>query len=127
MKLRYLPFVILPVFFTVVGELFLKASLNGLGFKIQPETIMVGVLQPKVLLGIICIVIAACLWVVAMSKFELSFIYPFLSIDYIAIIIGSQIVLGEQVPFLRYISAGLIITGLIIISRSPHSVQKNLE
>jgi len=60
------------------------------------------------------------LWLIAMSKFELSYIYPFLSLNYVIILVGSQLLLGESVSLLRYGSVLLIVIGLVIISRSPY-------
>ena len=65
------------------------------------------------------------LWLVAMSKFELSFIYPFMSLNYVVIIIGSQLLLNESVSLSRYIAVGFIGVGLFFISRSPYSEKDN--
>jgi drug/metabolite transporter (DMT)-like permease len=74
-----------------------------------------------VLAGSLCIVAASILWITAMSKFELSFLYPFLSINYLCIIFGSKLFLNESISLNRYISAIFISIGLILISRSPYS------
>jgi drug/metabolite transporter (DMT)-like permease len=72
------------------------------------------------------ITLGGVLWLVAMSKYELSFIYPYLSINYISVLLGSQWVLHESVGWSRYVSVIFIVIGLVLISRSPHSeVLKN--
>ncbi len=127
MKIKHIPFVIFPIFFTITGELFLKASINSLGFHVALSNIHVVVTQPRVLIGVCFIITAGVLWLVAMSRFELSFLYPFLSMDYLAIILGSQLILGETVTPQRYMSAFLIMTGLLFISRSRHSEHKKTD
>ena len=72
------------------------------------------------MLGLTCVFSASILWIVGMSKFQLSFMYPFMSLNYILIIIGSEFLLKEDVQMNRYISIILILIGLIIISRSQH-------
>ena len=54
------------------------------------------------------------------GKFQLSFMYPFLSLNYVIIIVGSDLFLGERVAVNRYVSILFIIIGLVIVSRSPN-------
>ena len=117
MKKNKLLFIFLPVALTTIGEFFLKFTLNSM----HNTSIVHVFLNPWILLGLGSIFVGGVLWLVAMSKFELSFIYPFLSINYVAIVIGSQWILGEEVSLYRYLSIVLIIAGLIFISRSPFS------
>lgn len=77
--------------------------------------------QPKIILGIMFNIIASVLWVMAMSRFQLSFLYPFLSMNFMVVIIGSQWILGEEVSWYRYAAVILIIIGLVFISKSPNS------
>ena len=139
-------FVLLPIFCNSFGELLLKYRLNRLEIGGVPAymeklrqlfflffdgplssymaytlSVMVGILfDPVVMLSVGIIFFGTVLWLIAMSKFELSYIYPFLSLNYVIILIGSQWVLGESVSLLRYGSVLLIVIGLVIISRSPY-------
>jgi hypothetical protein len=139
-------FVLLPIFCNSFGELLLKYRLNSLDVGGVPSymerlrqvfflffdgplsaymaytlSVMLGILfDPIVMLSVGTIFLGTVLWLVAMSKFELSYIYPFLSLNYVIILIGSQWVLGESVSLLRYGSVLLIVIGLVIISRSPY-------
>jgi drug/metabolite transporter (DMT)-like permease len=127
---KILIFIILPVFLTTAGELMLKHAINMQAPMLTVQdgslfsfinSVVQPFLDPFVLACIIAIVSGGALWVIAMSKFELSFLYPFLSINYAAIIIGSQPILGETVSLFRYLSVVFIIMGLVFISRSPYS------
>ncbi len=114
--IRFLSFVILPVLMTTSGEFMLKRFIN------EAHASGAGVYaSPLVWLALALITAGGILWVIAMSKYELSFIYPFLSINYISIVIGSQWVLGEAVSPIRYLSVFFIVVGLLLISRSPNS------
>lgn len=124
--LRFFIFVLFPIVLMTSGELILKSSINEQvvtatpHMQLHPNPLDI-IHHPKSLLAIGCITSGGILWLLAMSKYELSFIYPFLSINYIAIVIGSQWILGEAVNWTRYASLALIIVGLVFISRSPNS------
>lgn len=142
-KRKFFTFVILPVLLASSGEFMLKNTLNDIHANKEVEVISTQPIEnknyiatlgqtiknslieitehPLLLLAIILIFSGGLLWLVAMSKFELSFLYPFLSINFLIIIVGSQILLKEEVNLYRYLSVVLIISGLIIISRSPYS------
>jgi drug/metabolite transporter (DMT)-like permease len=123
-KIRQLFFVLIPIGFTISGELTLKASINLLPQPLVLSEFYRLAFIPGVWLGIGLIMIAGILWLIAMSRFELSFLYPFLSTDYIVVIIASQIFLNESVSLQRYVAAGFIILGLLVISKSRHSEHK---
>ena len=113
-------FILFPIFFTVIGEFLLKYSVDGLDIGFNLISIKLVLFSPNILIGLTLISLAAIFWIVGMSKFQLSFMYPFLSLNYIAIIIGSDLFLKEDVQINRYISILLILIGLFIISRSHH-------
>jgi drug/metabolite transporter (DMT)-like permease len=115
-SLRFVGLVLLPVTMTTVGEFVLKHFIN-----IAHQTGGVIWQSFPIWVAITMITWGGILWLVAMSKYELSFIYPFLSINYISIVVGSQWVLGEEVSWVRYLSVIFIVVGLILISRSPNS------
>lgn len=114
-------FILFPVFLTTLGEFFLKFNLNSVVIPFSYDGIKIIFSNPLILVGILMIVLGSILWIVAMSKYEMSFLYPFLSINYVVIIIGSQFFLNEEVSIWRYISIVFIIIGLIVISRSPYA------
>jgi len=126
--IRFFCLVLLPVLMTTSGEFLLKHSINAHQAPqtiSQPQHQASPLRQPKAIFAITLITAGGILWLVAMSKYELSFIYPYLSINYISIVIGSQWVLHESVGWTRYASVIFIVIGLLLISRSPHSeVQK---
>ena len=144
---RIFMFILIPVLLTTWGEFILKATINSLSFdQTYTPTYFDRIVDPlfpdtpffhsfttqihhfevisthkKVLLAIFLIVLGGCIWMIAMSKFALSFLYPFLSINYLLVIAGSQLWLGEKVSVYRYLSVMLIMMGLFLISKSPNS------
>ena len=118
---RILYFILFPVILAVSGEFILKVAVRDLTIGLNIQSLLIIFQQPLIFLGILFIILSAALWIVGMSKFQLSFMYPFLSINYVVIVVGSELFLGETVQLNRYIAILLIIIGLIFISRSPHS------
>jgi drug/metabolite transporter (DMT)-like permease len=130
---RFLYLVLLPILMTTSGDFLLKHSINHhrpaatSTTATQPIPSKSPLRQPSAILAVTLITLGIVLWLVAMSKYELSFIYPFLSINYISVLIGSQWVLHESVGWSRYVSVIFIVIGLVLISRSPHSEVKQKE
>ena len=105
---------------SIMGEFILKYTVHGKALGINFETVTTIIGSPIILVGILLISLSALLWIIGMTKFQLSFMYPFLSLSYVVIIIGSEFLLHEQVSFNRYLSILFIVIGLLLISRSPH-------
>lgn len=121
----------LPILLTTVGEFILKHAINVNTTADTIQTLgifdgMVNALQnPMIVSAYICIFLGSILWLIALSKYELSFLYPFLSLSFLFITIGSEWLLDEHVSSTRYIAVLLIIVGLIIISRSPNNEKEH--
>lgn len=122
---RLITLILLPVLLTPTGEFLLKHTVNGVFHSpevlVSAASIISLILQPYFLLGAGCIVAAGGLWLIALSKYELSFLYPFMSINYLVILGGSGYLLNEKVSIVRYLAAALIVIGLIFISRSKYA------
>jgi drug/metabolite transporter (DMT)-like permease len=71
-----------------------------------------------VVIGIALYAIATLLWLVVLSKEELSFAYPMLAIGYILIAIFGKIFFGENVTFVRFLGILLISIGVFLLLKS---------
>ena len=117
-------FILLPILLTVIGEFLLKFNVTGLELALNAQSVLAVFTTPGILFGILFVITSAILWIVGMSKFQLSFMYPFLSLNYVIIIVGSEFIFKEDVTINRYISILLSIIGLVIISRSQNTKVK---
>jgi drug/metabolite transporter (DMT)-like permease len=113
-------FIFTPIFFTVIGEFLLKVGVDGRDISLTLSGLQSILSSIEILGGVGLILVGASLWIIGMSKFQLSFMYPFLSLNYVIIICGSEWILGEAVKFNRYLSILFIIIGLVIVSKSPN-------
>ena len=113
--------VFFPISLAIIAEFLLKISVSNLPPLTGLESLPLVLTKPGIFIGVGLLLISGLLWLVALSKFEMSFIYPFLSINYVAIMLGSKIFLGEDLALSRIVAMCLIIIGLFLISRSPYS------
>lgn len=121
-KMPVIPTIFTPVFLAVISQLFAKKGLNLLGdIDFSPgffNTYLKLSLSPVVTIGAISYAISIFFWIYSMTKVDLSFVLPFLSLSYILIILLSWLVLGKNIPFLRRIGVLMICFGLFLISKS---------
>jgi undecaprenyl phosphate-alpha-L-ara4N flippase subunit ArnE len=72
-------------------------------------------------IGVVLFACSAVAWVAVLSRTSLSFAYPFVSLTYVFIIAVDRFVLHESVPALRWAGVAFIVTGIVLVSRTPHN------
>jgi len=106
----------------VAGQLLIKMGVNRLGDSLDElglfPFLAKAALSPLVLCGIGFYAFSAILWVILLSKLDLSVAYPALSVGYVLILLVSVLFLGEQVSLSRFAGILLIIAGVVFIFRS---------
>lgn len=123
LNLQSLGVLLTSVAFGAVGQLTLKAGMNSVrgdapALQISLETAIRMATNPLLLLGIGIFGISTLLWLFALSKADLSFAYPFLSLIYIAVLFGGAVLFNEQITLTRVIGFAVIVTGVWIVARS---------
>jgi multidrug transporter EmrE-like cation transporter len=76
------------------------------------------VTSPWVIGGLAVYGVGVISWLFALSHLELSYAYPFSSLGYVGIILGSYFLFKERISAIRLVGIGVIILGLLIISQS---------
>ena len=111
------------IFFTVYGQIVLKWRMNGMGS--LPEgtgdkiIFLVKVLfDPWVFSGFFAAFIASFFWMAAMTKFDISYAYPFMSSAFVLVFLLSVILFEETVTWQKVAGLVLIVAGIIVTSRS---------
>jgi multidrug transporter EmrE-like cation transporter len=112
-------FVALSTIFGIIGQLLLKRGMGTIG-QSEPGLLMIRhiVFSPWVVGGLIIYALGVVNWLLALSSFELSYVYPFASLSYIGIIIGSYFIFRERITLMRLMGIAVIISGVLISSRS---------
>ena len=110
------------ILFTVYGQLILKWRImryGALPSNLDDKIIFLLKLlvDPYVLSGFIAAFIAAVSWMAAMTVFDLSYAYPFMSISFVLVFIFSVIIFHDSITLYKVVGLSFIIVGIIISSR----------
>lgn len=105
------------------AQLLLKAGTNSVGvFEFSRDNLVpVGwklATEPHIVGGLGCYVISVVVWIMALSRVEVSIAYPLLSIGYVVNAIAAYYLFGEAVTPMRLTGIAVIIVGVWIVARS---------
>ena len=113
-----------PVIGTM-GQLFLKLGMHQVGeitlTELKNNTfhiILSTITNPWILMAVPLYVGGFVLWLIILSKFKLSFAYPFLALSFIMVPLVSSLILGEYVSILRWAGSFVIFSGVVLIGFS---------
>ncbi len=115
--------VMLGVLLNAVAQLLLKAGTKAIGaFEFSAQNIVpVGLrlaFEPHIMGGLACYVISVVVWIMALSRVEVSIAYPMLSFGYVLNALAAWYLFGEAVSAMRLLGIGVIIVGVFIVARS---------
>jgi len=93
-----------------IGEVSISGSIS----KILPQVITSIFLW----LSIACYGMSIIIWLIVLSRVEVSFAYAFSSLGYVFVIFMSMFFLKEHISTMRLIGVGIICFGIILVARS---------
>jgi drug/metabolite transporter (DMT)-like permease len=116
-------FILLTLAFTVYGQLVLKwqmgsagplphGHLDKLGFLLQQF------MNPWILSGFVSAFVASLAWMAAMTRFELNYAYPFMSLAFVIVMILGVLFLGEALNARKIVGTLMVMAGLVVIARA---------
>ena len=121
-KMEALILVLVSVLLGVFGQLSLKQGMKNIGtFEVKylfSNRIFELIKEKFIIVGVAMYSIAFFLWLVVLSKAELSFAYPMLAIGYVLIAIFSKLFFNENVTALRFLAVVLISIGIFLLLKS---------
>ncbi len=74
--------------------------------------------QPALYAAIAVYILGFSLWLVVLSRLQLSVAYPILALTYILVPAASQIFFGESIPALRWAGTIVIMVGIVLVGLS---------
>jgi len=115
--------VLCGVLLNAAAQLLLKAGTNAVGaFEFTASNLPVVAprlaLEPHILGGLFCYVVSVVIWIMALSRVEVSIAYPMLSIGYVVNAVAAWYLFGEAVTGTRLIGIAFIIVGVVVVARS---------
>ncbi len=122
MNIATFGFILTGVCLNALAQLLLKAGTNAVGaIHLTAENWFVTGLklatQLPIIGGLSCYVISVLVWIIALSRVDVTIAYPMLSIGYIINAIGAWYFLGEVISIPRIVAIGVIIFGVILLAR----------
>ena len=119
--LKNLLMIIMTVCLNTAGQFMMKAGINKIGkieisrfFEYLPRIISSGF----VIGGFLAYAVSAALWIVILSRAELSWAFPMVSLSYVLTAILSPVLLGESFSVQRFVGIIVICLGVYIVSRT---------
>ena len=115
--------VLLGVLLNAAAQLLLKAGTNAVGqFEFSAANALpIGLkvaAQPAILGGLACYAVSVVVWIMALSRVEVSVAYPMLSIGYVVNAVAAYFLFGEAVTVQRLVGIGIIVVGVYVVARS---------
>jgi uncharacterized membrane protein len=111
-----------------IAQITLKTGVNhvtdaagGGDLRMNAENLKALLSSPIVWAGLLLFGLSAIVWLFALSRASLSFAYPFAALSYVLIVLFSVLVLHEDVPVLRWVGVGFIVTGIMLVAQTPHA------
>lgn len=109
--------------FTVYGQLIIKSRMATKGALPEGVADKIAFLlhalfgDPFMLSGFAAAFAASLFWMAAMTKFELSFAYPFMSLAFVLVFGFSVLLFGETVSAGKVVGLGLIVSGILVTAK----------
>jgi len=111
------------VLLNAVAQLALKASVSETGvinLDMQSLFSTAGSLAANLWLwlGLLCYAVSVVVWLLALSRVDVSIAYPMLSVGYIVNAIAAWQLFGEPMNIGKVVGIGIIILGVYVLARS---------
>ena len=108
--------------FTVYGQLILKWRIAKFGElptdSFEKLKFLISLLfDPAIFSGFFAAFLASLAWMAAMTKFDLSHAYPFMSLNFVVVLLLSGWLLNEPVTIQRVLGVTLIVLGTVVAAR----------
>jgi multidrug transporter EmrE-like cation transporter len=120
--MKTMPLIILSAFINTAAQLLLKAGMNRIGgfnfswANIGPISLQVAT-NPFILSGLVVYVFAVVVWLLVLSRTEVSVAYPLVSIAYIINAVAAYYIFGEDFSLMKMLGIGVIIFGVYLLAR----------
>lgn len=116
-------YILISVLAGALGQILLKKGMGTMGPLTLSMDQVGGILwriatNPYVVIGLLIYVCGTLFWLVALSRVDLSYAYPFASLSYVVMLAASYFLFHENITPMRLLGTGVICLGVILISRS---------
>lgn len=115
-------YIFATIAFTVYGQLILKWRIVQFGplpteLADKLKFLFFLLLDPAIFSGFAAAFLASLAWMAAMTKFDLSHAYPFMSLNFVVVLLLSGWLLSEPLTVQKAVGVGLIVVGTAVAAR----------
>lgn len=115
-------YIITTIIFTVYSQLVMRWQVVAAGPLPVDTSGKMGyvlnlMLNPWVLSGIFATFLAGISWMLAMTKFEISYAYPFIGLNYLLVLAAGFLLFNETLSSAKLVGSALVIVGIIVIAK----------
>lgn len=120
---KYFIFILVTVCLNAASQILLKIGVSQAGqAEVSARSIvevgMRAAQSPLVIAGLATMTLSMVTHLMSLSRFDVSFAFPFISLGYVIVAVYGALVLGEQVSALRMAGIATIVVGAVMIARS---------
>lgn len=111
------------IFFTVFSQIIMRwqISLAGpLPSDMTGKLTFIGglFLNPWIIISIFATLMAGVSWMLAMTKFEISYAYPWIGLNFVFMLFLGSVFFGESISSLKIIGTFLVVLGIFVIAKA---------
>jgi multidrug transporter EmrE-like cation transporter len=123
MSLLNFSLIFIGVMLNAAAQILMKAGTNAVGhFEFSMANVIpVGwklATEWHIVTALFCYGISVVVWILALSRVPVSIAFPMLSMAYVVNAVAAKYLLGEDFNVTKLVGMGVIIIGVIIISRA---------
>jgi drug/metabolite transporter (DMT)-like permease len=109
------------VLLAATGHLLIKSGLNALKASGVPSGLIPRLLnyllQPAVTGGLAIYAFGTAAWVFAVSRRDISYLFPLSAMNYVVVALGGVWLFGERIPSMRWLGILVVFTGVWLMQR----------
>ncbi|MBC7859603.1 MAG: 4-amino-4-deoxy-L-arabinose transferase [Burkholderiaceae bacterium] len=123
MNIATFGFIFTGICLNAIAQLLLKAGTNAVGaiHLTMDNWFATGIklaTQLPIIGGLTCYVLSVVVWIIGLSRVDVTVAYPMLSLGYILNALGAWYFLGEALSMQRLLAIGVILVGVALIART---------
>ena len=120
---KFIPVILFTVLTNAAAQIMLKKGMLSVGAVSFEGGALAGAairmaINPYIVMGLFTFVISMASHLVVLSRVELSFAYPFLSLAYVVVAVYAYVVFQEDLNAYRIAGISLICCGTVLIAQS---------
>lgn len=115
-------YIFLTVILTVYSQLVMRWQVTRAGalpedFGGRAAFVLDLLLSPWVLSALAATFFSGIAWMLAMTKFELSYAYPYVSLNYLLVLTASVFLFHESVTATKVVGTLMVVAGIVVLAR----------